>query len=69
MIVLEDELQNAPAIQGLVSKASTPAYSNEPKEEHEETNGTHQAQKTLEDIDIWVTSEYGISPSSNRDNS
>lgn len=59
VIVLEDELQYAPALANFVAKASQPAHSNEPAENVEEgTNGTHLTQKTIEDVDVWVTSEY-----------
>jgi len=57
IVVLEDELQNVPALSDFVAKASAPAHSNEPQQP-EETNGSHATQKTLEDVDIWVTSEY-----------
>ena len=58
VIVLENELQYAPALANLVAKTSEPAHSNEPKEVSEEgTNGVHLDQKTIENIDIWVTSE------------
>jgi len=57
VIVLEEELQNAPALSSFVSKATVPAHPNE-AQQAEETNGSHAAQKTLEDVDIWVTSEY-----------
>lgn len=59
VIILEEELQNAPALSSFVVKASAPAHSNE-LQQPEETNGNHAAQKTLEDIDIWVTSEYAF---------
>ncbi|KAK5084352.1 hypothetical protein LTR05_005428 [Lithohypha guttulata] len=55
VIVLEDELQHAPAIAELITKASQPVHSNEA--ESENTNGAQAAQKTVEDIDVWVTSE------------
>ena len=54
IVVLEEELQNAPALAELVNKASQPAHSNEPSPD---TNGTSEAQKTIEYIDVWVTSE------------
>jgi len=57
VVVLEDELQNAPVLSNFVAKALAPAHSNEPQQP-EETNGDQGAQKTLEDVDIWVTSEY-----------
>lgn len=60
VIVQEDELQNAPALADLVSKVSGPDHTNSPPlKESEETdaNGSYAAQKTLEDIDVWVTSE------------
>lgn len=57
VIVLEEELQNAPVLLNLVTKASAPAHSNE-RESADDANGHNPAQKTLEEIDIWVTSEY-----------
>ncbi|KAK5093302.1 hypothetical protein LTR70_005018 [Exophiala xenobiotica] len=56
VIVLEEEVQNAPALASFVSKATAPAHSNEPQQS-DETNGSHAAQKTLDDVDIWVTSD------------
>lgn len=53
-MVHEDELQNAPALAELTNKALQPAHSNEPSGD---INGTTSNQKTLEDIDVWVTSE------------
>lgn len=55
VLVLEDELQNAPALSNMVRKIST--LDNAPEEAAESANGTHLKQKTLEEIDIWVTSE------------
>lgn len=57
LIVLADELQNAPALSSFASKASAPAHTNE-QQATEQINGSHATQKTLEEIDIWVTSEY-----------
>lgn len=62
VIVLDDELQHAPALASLVTKASVPSHSNEPTDEG--TNGTQFAQKTIEEVDVWVTSEYEYSRSS-----
>jgi len=59
LIVLEEEVQNAPALASFVSKAAAPAHSNEPQQS-DETNGSHAAQKTLDGVDIWVTSEYAL---------
>lgn len=54
VIVLENELQNAPALSEVVAKLSQATHSND----QEQSNGSHSAKKTLEDIDVWVTSEY-----------
>lgn len=54
LVVLEEELQNAPTLSEFVNKVSQPAHSNEPAED---ANGTSETQKTIEDIDVWVTSE------------
>lgn len=56
VIVLDNELQHAPALASLVAKASVPSHSNEPADEG--TNGTQLVQKTIEEVDVWVTSEY-----------
>lgn len=56
VIVLESEVPSAPALSNLVAKASQPQHSNE-EPAAQETNGTHIAQKTIEDVDVWVTSE------------
>lgn len=56
VIVLEDELQHAPALAEFTTKASQPAHSNE-QDLSEETNGDHSTQKVLEEVDVWVTSE------------
>lgn len=55
VIVFKNELSNAPALSSLVSEASAPAESVEG--ELEAPNGA-SAQTTIEDIDVWVTSEY-----------
>lgn len=68
VIVLEDELQYSSALANFVTQASQPAHSNEPAAAAEEgTNGTHLAQKSIEDIDVWVTSEYVYSYPVNAD--
>ena len=53
IIVLADELQHAPALSNLVSKAASTNQAGAT----EDTNGTHAAQKTIEEVDVWVTSE------------
>lgn len=57
VIVLENELQNVSALLELTAKVPQSDHSNE-QENREETNGNHAAEKTLEEIDVWVTSEY-----------
>jgi len=56
VIVLDEELQNAPALSNLVSKVSVPAHSND-NNPADDADGTNSMQKTLEEIDVWVTSE------------
>jgi nucleotide-sensitive chloride channel 1A len=56
VIVLEDELQNAPALSEFTAKFSQTVNSNE-QDHAEETNGNHSTQKVLEEVDVWVTSE------------
>src|SRR5690349_1313065 len=57
VIVLEHELQSAPALANFVSKATSRAHSNdrEQQEAEDEANGTDSAQKTIEEVDVWVT--------------
>lgn len=56
VIVLDDELQTAPALSSFVAKAANLAPANE-EEPQDETNGPGPAQKSLVDVDIWVTSD------------
>lgn len=54
VIVLEHELRNAPALSEVVTKLSQATHSND----QGESNGNDSAKNTLEEIDVWVTSEY-----------
>ena len=56
VIVLEDELQHAPALSEFATKLSQSTRSSE-QDQPEETNGNHSEQKTMEDVDVWATSE------------
>lgn len=56
LIVLEHDLSNAPALASLVSKASNSASVSE---EHQTNgDGDNHARKVIEELDVWVTSEY-----------
>lgn len=59
VIVLEHELENAPPLSQFATKATQPAQSNE-QGQTQEINGGHATKKTIEDVDVWVTSEYVI---------
>lgn len=55
VIVIEQELDNAPALKPLLEKATTTSI--------QESNGTNgdlahrPSQKVVEEVDVWVTSE------------
>lgn len=57
VIVLEHELQNAPVLSEVVTKLSQTNHSND----QSQSNGNDSAKQILEEIDVWVTSEYALS--------
>jgi len=52
LIILEHEIQNAPAFAPLLEKTTATRSPSDGAE----TNG-HAAEKVVEDVDVWVTSE------------
>lgn len=57
VVILEEELQNAPALSNMVRKIAT-LEETTGDTAAEGTNGTHSKRVALKEIDIWVTSEY-----------
>lgn len=56
LIILESESESVPALASILSAARTESHSN-----GAESNGDDEGlsnQKVVEDVDVWVTSEY-----------
>lgn len=68
IVVLESELAHSSALSDLVSKApSTTANGSHETNGHSESNEDQSnSQKTIEDIDVWVTSEYVSLPTTSQ---
>lgn len=57
IVVLQDELENAPALRHLVIRSKEVGHANGSAAEGT-SNGSTAEQTVVENVDIWVTSEY-----------
>ena len=58
VFVLKGELEYAPVLSNFVARSSSQNQADQEQDKSENTNGSSNvAQITLQDIDIWVTSE------------